>query len=254
MNNQIALILRGEISSSTRRDVRACLGIVIAVVLLYLPSLLGVLSGAVPFFYDTLTLFAPWREFARQSLHDGILPLWTPRIFCGMPFMANGQTSVLYPPNVLYWALPMNWALLLDALLHNALLALGTYTLARALGMSRMASCLVVAAWAMGGHVSAHINAGHFTWHAARAYMPWEMWATLCYLRSGARRFIYILAVLFALQLFSGYPPMVVLGAALCIVFLAPFRVTPVIIAESRSCGHRERTTGGWPFESFVWA
>jgi len=191
-------------------------------ILAYLPPLLELALGSWPFTDDAVGLMSAWRGFARMSLVDGILPLWNPQLYCGIPFMSNGQTAVLYPPNVVYWTLPMPLAMLADAMLHNLLLAFGTYSLARALGLSRGAATLSAVALGFSGAVSAHIATGHMTWHAARAYVPWELLSLLLYLRTGHKRYALGLALLFALQCASGYPPWVLLGAGLCIgLFIA---------------------------------
>ena len=84
-----------------RRRQRIVLGVVAACILAYIPAIGGLFFGAWPFEDDALGLFQPWREFARAALWKGTLPLWNPHIFCGLPFMSNGQTAVLYPPNLL---------------------------------------------------------------------------------------------------------------------------------------------------------
>lgn len=197
-------------------DRRALWRLALLSVLAYAPALIGLAFGAWPFDDDAQALFGPWREFTRQSLSRGVLPLWNPHTFCGLPFLANIQTSVLYPPNVVYWFFPLRAAFLLDAIAHNIMLACGAFALARALGQSRTAACVAAIALALSGAVSAHVYTGHGTWHAARAYIPWELWATLLYARSGRRFYALMLAALLTLQIAAGYPPFVLLGVALC--------------------------------------
>src|SRR5260221_3998938 len=38
------------------------------------------------------------------------LPLWNPYIFAGVPFLAAGQSSALYPFSVIYYVLPLDKA------------------------------------------------------------------------------------------------------------------------------------------------
>lgn len=44
----------------------------------------------------------PWRLHLGERLRRGDLPLWEPYRFAGMPFAANSQTAVWYPPNWFY--------------------------------------------------------------------------------------------------------------------------------------------------------
>lgn len=227
----------GETGKHRRRRLYVFGSIVLLTLLAYLPAIAAILSGGWPFTEDAMGLMSVWRGIGRESLSQGLLPLWNPRIFCGLPFMSNGQTSVLYPPNVIYWFLPINLALLLDAVAHNVFLSCGAYLLARGLRLSRTSSWVAAILVGFGGAVSAHIYTGHMTWHAARAYIPWELWALLLYLRTADRRYVVVLALALALQLFSGYPPLVMLGAGLCCGLLFAWTAT-----------HREggRLPRGW--------
>ena len=48
---------------------------------------------------DTFLYFYPYKAYATQALLSGRLPLWNPHIFMGVPFLANSQVGLLYPPN-----------------------------------------------------------------------------------------------------------------------------------------------------------
>ena len=158
-----------------RRDRRNCLILALLCVLAYVPAMLALASGAWHFVDDGLTLFNIWHIIGNRGLEEGIVPLWNPYIFCGLPFFANNQNAILYPPNIIYLFFPMGISLLLDAIGHNIFLACGAYFLGRAWRLSRTASFVMALAFAFGGGVSAHIYNGHMTWHAVRAYLPWEL-------------------------------------------------------------------------------
>ncbi len=51
-----------------------------------------------------------WKAFIRQSLALGEIPLWNPHQFAGIPFLAAGQQSALYPLSILYYVLPLDAA------------------------------------------------------------------------------------------------------------------------------------------------
>ena len=38
-----------------------------------------------------------WKQFIVQSVENRELPLWNPHLFAGVPFLAAGQHSALYP-------------------------------------------------------------------------------------------------------------------------------------------------------------
>ena len=225
----------------TRRRVRILGALAALCVVAYAPAVLSLFLGAYPFVIDGPALMVPWREFARQTLAQGLLPLWNPHLFCGRPFLTNGQTTLLYPTTLINWFLPAKSAFLLDAILHNILLAWGAYAFARALRLSRTASCVAAVALALGGSVSAHYYAGQTVWNAAKAYLPWALWALLWYLRTGRRRYAFLLAGFLALQSGTGFPQIMMLtlslGAGLSLAW---------IIFQRRNHGGRALPTG-WP-------
>ena len=198
------------------RDRRNCLLLTALLVLCYGPAIHAWARGGWAFGEDAPGLFAPWRAFASSELRAGRWPLWNPWIFGGLPLALNGQAALGYPPNIVFWLLPFKTALLLDALAHSLVLGLGAYFLGRALGLSRTASCLLGLCLGANGAVSAHVYAGHVTWHAARAWLPWMLWALVRGLSTRRVRYAYALAGLFFLQFAAGYPPLALAGAGLC--------------------------------------
>ncbi len=51
-----------------------------------------------------------WKRFIVQSLQAGEIPLWNPYLFAGVPFLAAGQHSALYPFSILFYILPLSRA------------------------------------------------------------------------------------------------------------------------------------------------
>ncbi len=102
-----------------------------------------------PLMWDGIAEFYPWRLFAAQTLHSGYLPLWNPHQFCGTPFVANLQSAVFYPFNLLFCLLPVAQAFGVSVLLHLFLTGGFAYLFLRspALGLGRAASLLGAVAW-----------------------------------------------------------------------------------------------------------
>jgi len=104
---------------------------------------------------DPLQQYWPWRKFACRWLLRGEVPLWNPHSFSGYPFLANGQSALLYPPNLLF--LPLAAAGSLErgfawsALFHLIAGGLFSFSLLRRWGLSSPASCLGAAAFTFSG-------------------------------------------------------------------------------------------------------
>ena len=64
---------------------------------------------------DVISEIYPWRYFSVNQLKQGQIPFWNPYNFSGNPQMADLQTAVFYPFNLLYLGLPFNlsWALII---------------------------------------------------------------------------------------------------------------------------------------------
>ena len=104
-----------------------------------------------PLMWDGVAEFYPWRLFAAQTLRSGYLPLWNPHQFCGTPFVANSQSAVFYPLNLLFCLLPVAQAFGVSVLLHLFLTGIFAYFFLRspALGLGRAASFVGAVAWQM---------------------------------------------------------------------------------------------------------
>jgi len=77
-----------------------------------------------------------WKKFITQSLHDGQLPLWNPDLFGGIPFLAAGQHSALYPFSVLFYILPIPAAFGWFVVSQFFLAGVFAYLFLRSLGQS----------------------------------------------------------------------------------------------------------------------
>lgn len=107
--------------------------------------------------WDALGQYYPWRAFAARQLHAGILPLWNDYQFGGAPFIANGQSAVFYPLNIVFWIFDPAYAFGISAFLHTILAAFGTYFLAQHFQLSRAASLLSAIAFGFCGYLAAWV-------------------------------------------------------------------------------------------------
>ncbi len=126
-----------------------------------------------PLRWDGIAQFYPWRLFAAQSLRGGTLPLWNPYQFCGTPFVANSQSAVFYPPNLLFALLPTMRAFAVSAALHLTLCGWFTYLLLRRLNRSEIASLL-------GGVVFAY-SAWQVQWLQLPTFLATSCWLPLIF-------------------------------------------------------------------------
>lgn len=87
-----------------------------------------------PLQWDAIAQFYPWRVFYTRSMHEGHIPLWNPHQFCGTPFLANGQSAVLYPLNLIFLLFNPISGFTAFAFIHLLLAAIFMYLLLKELG------------------------------------------------------------------------------------------------------------------------
>ncbi len=88
-----------------------------------------------------------WKRFILDSFHQpgGLtdkLPLWNPHLFAGVPFLAAGQHSALYPFSVLFYVLPLARAYGWFSALQLFLAGLFTYVFCRVINVNRLGSLI----------------------------------------------------------------------------------------------------------------
>jgi hypothetical protein len=84
---------------------------------------------------DPTLQFQPWLAFERAEIRDGRLPAWNPFAGCGAPHIANGQSAVFDPFNLIVflgpWPASLGWV----AAARLWFAGLGAYLLARSWGL-----------------------------------------------------------------------------------------------------------------------
>ena len=125
-----------------------------------------------PLISDLVLENLPWKTFIVEQLRAGRPAdlLWNPRSFAGVPFLAAGQHSALYPFSLLFY---VSAALASLRGFHRApvgLAAMGMFIFARVQGQRRAGAVIAAAAYAFSGFYIVSVN---FTMMiAAAAWLP----------------------------------------------------------------------------------
>ena len=98
-----------------------------------------------------------WKSFIRQQIAEGEVPLWNPHQFAGIPFLAAGQHSALYPLSIVYYVMPLWLAYGWFTVLNLWLAGVFMYCFARGLGVGRMGAMLAGVIYQFGGFVIASV-------------------------------------------------------------------------------------------------
>jgi len=170
----------------------------------------GVILGSHTFFYQDYGLFTyPVVHYTRECFRRGELPLWNPLIQCGVPFLAQWNTSVCYPLSLVYALLPLPWALNVFGLGHLVFAGWGMYRLARVWTGSRLAASLAGLAFGLNGLA---LNCLLWTSNlAALSWLPWVLLAAERAWQQGGRRALALAALAGGMQMLTGSPEFILL-------------------------------------------
>ena len=128
-----------------------------------------VVAGSRTFVFRDFGLFGyPLAHHHRESFWRGEVPLWNPLSNCGLPFLAQWNTMVLYPCSLFYLLFPLSWSLGVFCLAHQWLAGLGMYFLARKWTGSRLAASVAGLGFAFNG-----LTLNSLIWPAIMAALGW---------------------------------------------------------------------------------
>lgn len=150
----------------------------------------------------------PLAFYHRESFWRGEIPLWNPLSDCGIPFLAQWNTMVCYPPSLFYLLLPIPWALNVFLMLHWFLGAMGAYKLAHQWTGDRLGASVAGTVFAFNGLAINCLIWPNVT--AALGWMPWVVLATWKARILGNRHIIFA-AILGALQMLTGAVELILL-------------------------------------------
>jgi O-antigen/teichoic acid export membrane protein len=246
--------------------------LVVAALLLALAALFFapvILGGATLVPFDNLFRFPPWRAFAAEfgvttpynelasdlllenyawkkfiveSLRAREIPLWNPYLFAGVPFLAAGQHSALYPFSILFYLLPLPRAFGIFVALQFALAALTMYAFARVLGLRRFAATLSALTYAFSAFFFVSVTFPMVI--AAAAWLPAILACAELVLRAkdSARQIFFALlgAMFIGIQFLAGH---IEISMYILIVtaFFAGWRLAAMLWAMG--AGHRSSVT-----------
>ncbi len=171
---------------------------------------------------DSIRMQLPWKGLAFEQIKRGQPPLWNPYNFTGSPLLANYQSGILYPFNLLYLILTplMAWSAL--TILQVFLAMVFMFLLLRKFKVSLPASLFGSLAFVSSSFFIMWIEIdiiGH-----AYLWLPLIIYFIESILAEKKRYFYPALSLAIALSIFAGYPQTAVLVALYALLYFL-FRV-----------------------------
>ncbi|MBM3335858.1 hypothetical protein FJY63_14460, partial [Candidatus Sumerlaeota bacterium] len=155
---------------------------------------------------DMVNLMLPARYWAWHWLSRGIIPLWNPQTFGGVPFHGATQAAVFYPPSLILGSFVSPLATI-NLLRFIHIYAFGAFTwlfLRCVRQLARPAALLGAVAVAGSAHIASHTD--HANQLSAIAWLPalvacqWRWWQT------GNPCLLVLFSLVLAFQVLAGHP------------------------------------------------
>ncbi len=152
---------------------------------------------------DVIGQILPWKAFTVDSLKNGIIPLWNPYSFSGTPHLANYQSAVLSPLNLIFFVLPFvdAWSILV---LFQPLLA-GIFMLVylRSLNLNSESALFGSVSFMFCGFITTWM--GYATLGYAILFLPLALFFIEKFYKNKSFKYLLLLSLTFPLSFFSGH-------------------------------------------------
>ncbi|MBI2028378.1 MAG: YfhO family protein [Candidatus Levybacteria bacterium] len=157
-------------------------------------------NGAMP---DIITQIYPWRHLAIEIWKSGGIPLWNPYSFSGTPLLANYQSAVLSPFNILFFIFPFVDAWSILVLIQPLLAAFFMYFFVRSLNRSKIGSLISSISFMFCGFITVWM--GYATLPFAILFLPLSLFCIEKYYITRTFKFLLLLTISIPLSFFSGH-------------------------------------------------
>jgi hypothetical protein len=206
---------------SSREWIVLALGALALTVLVCLaePSIFGAM--------DWVRLHAFYKPYISSSLLHGHLPLWNPYVSLGRPLMAEPDSALFYPPELLYLLVDVHIACAMVCALHLLLLLYGMVKLARAIGVEKLLSIAVAFVFACSAPVVGCFTSGYIHYGPAICFIPWVLYLGMCMQAAPGLRSMAGMALVLGLLHTCGHPQAAWLTSLGVMVFSAGRRIEP---------------------------
>jgi len=166
------------------------------------------IGGQVFFWHDVTIAYMPLRKLAQEAIRQGHLPLWTMKLGCGFPLLAEGQCATFYPLHLIaYLGLPYYYTYSLMVYLHCLLAAVFAALLGRKLTLGWPAAAFCGLVYGFSGYFVSKVL--FITVPESGAWLPLILYFIITGLDSADYRYFLGGALALALAILGGHPQIV---------------------------------------------
>lgn len=189
-------------------------------------SYLGYTPGSYPNkaqYFDVIRQLYPWKILAIDMWKEGSVPLWNPYNFSGSPLLANNQTGVFYPLNLLFFIFSYSFSWTVYIVLQPFLASLFTYLYLRSLNLKKSSSLFGGIAFGFSLFMSTFLEYGNFG-HTI-LWLPLLFYLIDSFAKKKLVRYLIILAFIVSFIFFAGHLQLAVgvIGSAIAYLIFRLF-------------------------------
>ena len=148
--------------------------------------------------------YIPWRTFARESIRNGVIPLWNPYSSLGQPFIAFPQTAVFYPLNLMFYVLPIITALRWFIVLHIFLAGFFMYILMKHWNVIRIAAFISAIIFMFNGMIISRLE--FLTIISTIVWIPLLLYLLDIAIKKNSLWYGVLTGIVLSIQLLAGHP------------------------------------------------
>lgn len=152
---------------------------------------------------DVVRQLYPWRILAMENIKNGVIPLWNIYAFSGTPLLANVQSAVFYPLNILFFIFNSKIAWTAYILFQPVLAFVFMYLFVRSLSLSKQAGFLSALAFGFIGYIAIWFELG-VVGHTA-LWLPFILWGIVKYKKTAVFSYLLLSSLGIAMSLFAGH-------------------------------------------------
>lgn len=183
-------------------------------------------AGFTLFGDDFFRSYSFFREFFRDEIRKGNLPLWNPYLFAGSPLVANPSVSFLYPLNFLYVLLPVTDAWEILTIIQLGIAFAGMYWFCRrVLGTAGEGAAFAALSFTFSGYFMSRIWAGHTEILSSAPYIPWVIGLYVLVSEKFSVRRLIVFAFVLSFQIAAGYQTIALFTLEACLVLGAVYSI-----------------------------
>jgi len=166
-------------------------------------GIFGEVEARNPLTNDTVKLFLPWMQVAREELAHFRAPLWNRYAFSGYPLLGNGESAPFSPLFLATLIVPLPKQIVAMAGLKIFIALLFAFLFVKRFGGSDAAACFAACAYAfsVGETVNLYYSSG-----TVMSMLPAALYALLYAMDVSSRRGVVLVALVIASMMAGGHP------------------------------------------------